>query len=388
MTAVTRDPLRDKARGCLCGLAVGDAIGGSTEGYSTEAIRARFGGWVTDIVGPYHDDWRTARPLAPLHKGHGHITDDTLMTIALSNVYGTVRDHLSAFDIAEHLVAEIADRLIYIPELERETVLAHRLFFAEKYLVTRLRYANVDPREAGVGNIVNCGAAMYMAPVGVVNAGNPLRAYAEAIEIAGAHQSSFGREAAGVMAAAVAEAMRTDASVGSVVDVATAVARDGTKGAIEAVTAAAAGCSSWEEAIPRSRAAVRAFDGVGDAYRDPQPDARLPSRTRSIEELPVALGMLVASDGAYVETVLGGVNYGRDADSIAQMGGAIAGALHGVHAVPSGWIEAVSRASRRDLVAVADELADVAYEVLEKDRARWARRIAQFPGTATTAPAQ
>ncbi|MGW1619192.1 hypothetical protein, partial [Streptomyces sp. NPDC002172] len=31
---------------------------------------------------------------------------------------------------------------------------------AEKWLAARLHYGHVDPREAGVGNIVNCGAAM------------------------------------------------------------------------------------------------------------------------------------------------------------------------------------------------------------------------------------
>ncbi len=93
------------------------------------------------------------------------------------------------------------------PELERETLLLHRLFLAEKWIVARLHYGHVDPREAGVGNIVNCGASMYMAPVGIANAGDPRGAYAEAIDLAGAHQSSYGREAAGVFAAAVAAAM-------------------------------------------------------------------------------------------------------------------------------------------------------------------------------------
>jgi len=77
--------------------------------------------------------------------------------------------------------------------------------------------------------------------------------------------------------------------------------------------------------------------------------------------------------------VLGGVNYGRDSDSIAQMAGAVAGALHGADAVPSRWIDAVSTASRRDFTAVADGLAQVADEVLAKDRERWRARLAGFP---------
>lgn len=374
--------LFDGVRGCLYGLAVGDALGGSTEGYPPEVIRERFGGWVTDIVGPFLEDWQTARPVSPFHKGDGHITDDTLMTLALANVYLKVRDHLTAFDMADYLVPEIADKVIFIPELERDTVLVNRLFYAEKYLLLRLRHAHIDPREAGVGNVVNCGAAMYMAPVGIVNAGNPSAAYGEAIEIAGAHQSSFGREAAGVMAAAVAEALRPDATVDSVIEVCLELAHDGTHAAILAVTEAAGTCSNWEEAIPILRDAVRPFDTVGEAYRNPDIDARKPSRRNAIEELPVALGMLKATGGDYVGTVLGGVNYGRDSDSIAQMGGAVAGALHGEGVVPHHWLTQVSRASQRDFAEVADTLSAVATEIFERDRARWEQRARSFPHTA------
>ena len=373
------DTLTDKARGAIAGLAVGDALGGSTEGYPPEAIRERFNGWVTDIVGPFLPDWRTARPMSPYHKGDGHVTDDTLMTLALARVYATVRDHLTAFEIAEHLVPELAERVIFVPELETDTVLLNRLFLAEKYLVLRLRSANADPREAGVGNVVNCGAAMYMTPVGIVNAGDPAGAYREAIDVAGAHQSSFGREAAGVMAAAVAAAFRPGASVGSVVDACLEVARDGTRTAIEAVTRAAREVHDWRSAIAVLRDAVRPFDTVGEHYRQPDLDARRPSRVHSIEELPVALGMLVATDGDYTGAVLGGVNYGRDSDSIAQMAGAIAGALHGLNAVPAHWLERVSNASRRDFLTVADDLAAVAREVHVKDRARWQTRLDGFP---------
>ena len=373
------ETLRDGIRGCLYGLAVGDALGGSTEGYPPEVIRERFGGWVTDFVGPFLEDWKTARPISPFHKGDGHITDDTLMTLALANVYLDVGDHLDAYHMADYLVPEIADKVIYIPELERETVLVNRLFYAEKYLLLRLRHAHVDPREAGVGNVVNCGAAMYMSPVGMVNAGNPREAYREAIELAGAHQSSFGREAAGVMAAAVAEALRPGATVESVVDTCISLAHDGTRNAIDAVTTAARDCKGWEEAIPVLRDAVRPFDTVGEVYRDPQLDARKPSRLNAIEELPVALGMLVANRGAYVETVLGGVNYGRDSDSIAQMGGAIAGALHGEAAVPEAWISKVASASKRDFKRVADGLAEVAEDVYRRDRQRWEARVKAFP---------
>ncbi len=169
--------IRERTAAVLAGSAIGDALGGAAEGFSPEKIKERYGGRITGIVPPYHLDWQTARPVSPYHKGDGHITDDTLMTQALIRVYAERRDHIDAFAVAESLVPLLQTELRWIPELERESILLQRIFLAEKWLVTRLQYGHVDPREAGVGNVVNCGAAMYMAPVGIVNAGNPRAAY-------------------------------------------------------------------------------------------------------------------------------------------------------------------------------------------------------------------
>jgi ADP-ribosylglycohydrolase len=370
--------LEDRATGALAGAAVADALGGAAEGNTTDAIRERYDGFIEGIVPPFIPDWRHARPIAPYHKGDGHVTDDTLMTTALVEVYDTVRDHLDAYAIADHLVPLLIGERRWIPELETETILLHRIFLAEKWLVARLHYGHIDPREAGVGNIVNCGAAMYAAPIGIANAGSPTGAYAEAIDVAGAHQSSYGREAAGVYAACVAEAMRPEATVSSVVEVALSLAKDGTRDAIEAVTSAAASLSDWRSSLPEIRAAVEPFDTVGPHYRAPAKDARIPSRTKSIEELPVALGMLVVAGGNYRETVLGAVNYGRDSDSIAVMGGSIAGALGGRAVVPDEWVTEVSEASRMDITATGPTMAAVAKDVWAKDQARFEQRAKLF----------
>jgi ADP-ribosylglycohydrolase len=363
--------LDDRITGSLIGAAVGDALGGPVEGYTPEQITERHGGRVNGIVGPWHgDDWRTARPIAPYHKGDGHTTDDTLMTHALIRVYAKVRGHLDAHAVAAHLVPELISRPVWIPELEAEALPLQRIFLAEKWLVARLHYGHVDPREAGAGNIVNCGAAMYMAPVGLVNAAHPEAAYAEALDIAGAHQSSYGREAAGVFAAAVAAACSPGATPASVVETALALAKDGTRAAIEAVAEVAVRHTDFATALAPVRAAVAPFDTVGPDYRTPSLGARRPSRLHSVEELPVALGMLLTGEGDYRRTVLGSVNYGRDCDSIATMSGAIAGALHGEGAIPPEWPKRVAEASRLDLHAPARELASVARELFVRDRAR------------------
>ncbi|MEJ8644745.1 ADP-ribosylglycohydrolase family protein [Streptomyces sp. MS1.HAVA.3] len=362
--------LEDRATGALVGAAVGDALGGPVEGWTPDQIVERHGGRVHGIVGPWYENWRTARPIAPYHKGDGHVTDDTLMTHALVRVYEAVRDHLDAHAIADHLVPDLMSTPRWIPELEAEALPLQRVFLAEKWIVTRLHYAHVDPREAGSGNIVNCGAAMYMAPVGIANAGNPAGAYAEALDIAGAHQSSYGREAAGVFAAAVAAACVPGATAASVVDTALALAKDGTRAAIAAVCEVAAAHRDFESALTPLRAAVAPYDSVGPDYRNPSLDARRPSRLQAIEELPIALGMLLIADGGYEGSVLGAVNYGRDCDSIATMAGAIAGALGGEAVIPAAWAKQVAEASRLDLHAPARSLATVAREIFALDRTR------------------
>ncbi|MFE0513440.1 ADP-ribosylglycohydrolase family protein [Streptomyces sp. NPDC058964] len=358
--------LDERITGAVVGGAVGDALGGPVEGYSPDQILERHGGRVTGVVGPWNGDaWRTARPIAPYHKGDGHVTDDTLMTHALVRVYARVRDHLDAYAIADHLVPDLMTNPRWIPELEAEALPLQRVFLAEKWLVARLAYGHVDPREAGTGNIVNCGAAMYMAPVGLVNAADPAAAYAEALDVAGAHQSSYGREAAGVFAAGVAAACTPGATPESVVAACLSLAKDGTHEAIARVCEAARACRDFESALAPLREAVAPYDTVGPDYRSPSLAARRPSRLHSIEELPVALGMLLVSGGDYRQAVLGAVNYGRDCDSIATMAGALAGALGSP--VPDDWSKTVAEASRLDLWAPARTLAEVAREVFERD---------------------
>ena len=128
------------------------------------------------------------------------------MTMALMEVYNIEKRHLDAYDMANEFVNQVYYEKYYVPELQRLTNIHERLFVPEQFIFLKHALANCEPREGGIGNMVNCGAAMYIAPIAAVNAMNPKHAYEEAISFAQGHQNSYGLEAAGVLSACIAEA--------------------------------------------------------------------------------------------------------------------------------------------------------------------------------------
>ena len=354
MAQIESTRLYDKVLGCLYGGAVGDAMGAPAEWYMPADIQARYG-YITDFV----EGWDGPSDIG---KGDGRYTDDTHMVQLLGRCYVEEDDHLDAYSFARRIVPLIADEDRWVPERGQHMKLVNRLFYPEKWLLMRLRLANAEPRQGGIGNMVNCGAAMYAAPAGIVNAGDPENAYREAIDVFSAHQQSFGLEAAAVMAAAVAEAYKPSATVDSIVDAVLSLAKEGTKKAIEAVVETARKHSDWKAAIHPLRDAVRPYDTAAETKVGrgaPGANNWLPSREHSIEEVPIALGFLVVTGGDFEGSIFGGTNYGRDNDSIAGMAGAIAGALHGAGTIRSNWMQQINSANRIDLAPIARDLANL-----------------------------
>lgn len=362
MNAIKKTRLYDKVAGCLYGGAVGDALGAPAEWYLPDQIQERYG-YITDFV----ENWDGPSDIG---KGDGRYTDDSHMVQLLSRCYVEEGGHLDAFSFARRIVPLIADEDRWLPERGREMKLVERLFYPEKWLFMRLALANAEPRQGGIGNMVNCGAAMYAAPVGIINAGDPRNAYREAVDMFSAHQQSYGLEAAAVMAACVAEAFSPNATVDSIIAAALALAKEGTQQAIEAVVRAAREYSDWKAAIAPLREAIKPYDGAAEmpAMRGQGGDHWQPSREHSIEELPIALGFLVVAGGDYEGSIFGGANYGRDNDSIAGMAGAIAGALHGARAIRSNWIEQINQANRIDLKPLALDLATLTHRLQQSQR--------------------
>ena len=190
--------------------------------------------------------------------------------------------------------------------------------------VTRLHYGHINPRSRPRRHR-QLWRAMYMAPVGIANAGDATGAYAEAIEVAeegpvqagprgrcGAsphHGRRHGSDRHGRQRAGHGGRHRP---------------RQALRTAIEACVGAVEVGTDWRDAIPLLRTAVTPYDSWRDLPASSQ-DYR--TSLRSIES--VALGLLKATGGDARGTILGATNSGRDSDSIATVGGALAGALGG-----------------------------------------------------------
>lgn len=374
MTLTTSPDLSFASRvlGMLYGVAFGDALGGPVEKLSARQIAEKYG-----RVASLNQRWhRMDEPSARRNnriRGNGIVTDDTLMTLCLMEVYDELGRHIDAWDMAQTFVRKIA----WVPELDREALVIERLFYPEKWIFHRLQLAACDPRQGGIGNMVNCGAAMYAAPIGLINACHPEAAYQEAINFTQGHQQSYGLEAAGVFAACVSAACIPGISMDGIIEVALRLAKDGTRQAIVAtLDVARRYCGhAWEyqQVVDALQEALLPFSPMGDDLMHGPEKAGVPtmayqpSRLMSIEELPMALAFCLLREGKFRDAVEDSVNSGRDTDSIGVMSGAILGALHGETIIEPDVLAGINRVNRLDLRNAAQRFTRTAQKIIQQD---------------------
>ncbi|MCZ7543515.1 MAG: ADP-ribosylglycohydrolase family protein [Anaerolineae bacterium] len=204
---------------------------------------------------------------------------------------------------------------------------------------------------SGIDNCDNYddGAAMRVAPIGVICAGDPARAAhlaAVDAEISHAQDGVWGAQA---IAASIAVAM---------VD-----------GSVEEVIAAGMDCIPEDSWLARWLARGFAIcDAAGDlesAWDWLHDDLWTAVRCSNPEALAETYALFRLTDGDFEKGVIAAANFGRDADTLAALVGALAGALHGGASIPEGWIEKTRRpagtclpfAAELDIVTVAEDLA-------------------------------
>lgn len=374
--------LKGRIRAMMFGIAYGDALGATVEKLSAAEINERYGR-VTSINMEWHRMGQSSTARNGRIRGGGIVTDDTLMTLCLISVYNDSKRHIDAWDMAAGMVREIAWTPRWVPELQREAMLIERLFYPEKWIFQRHQLSSCDPRQGGIGNMVNCGAAMYIAPVGAVNACDPRAAYDEAIAFASGHQQSFGLEAAGALAAAVAAAFVPGTTLDTIIKETIALAKDGTKQAIIEIVDAAhrLKTAEYETVVSEFHKIIGKYSPMGDdvvhsiAKAGRASEAYCPSRLNSIEELPLALGFAVINDGDFYKTIQDGINSGRDTDSIGVMAGAILGALHGEAIIDPAISAQLNEVNKFDLTTSSDTFSDTVTDIQTRDYHQTLERI-------------
>jgi ADP-ribosylglycohydrolase len=368
--------LKEKIIGAIYGIAIGDGMGAPVEGNTAKYIKELLGNRdKLDNFLPSH------HPNEPnTGKGNGRITDDTLMTEALIRAYIKGLRHFDAYDYVTYFIPEVFETVVWVPEYQKDMKIYDRIWWPEKYPYQKLVVNNSDPRIAGMGNNVNCGLAMFLMPIGAINAGDPSGAYMEATAFGLAHNESYAVEAGGAIAAAYAEAFKFSSTIDSIIAAAIDLSKDGTKDAIESVTRAVNISDPLDDFIVKVRKAFLPFSGLRpdsiEEYLDKTylnlniRGMNTPSRNNSIEELPVALAVLKYGNNDFNKTLKAGCFYGNDTDSICEMACGLFGALKGVTSLPEKLVADSNAANRRDFSFLGEQLYDAVVKITKSDITR------------------
>ena len=327
---------RDRARGALYGLAIGDALGMPAQMLSRDQV--------IDHWGPLLTGFEPAPPGHPIAAGRpaGAVTDDTEQAVMLGRLLLSGR--VDPRELADGLIAWERD-MTARGSLDLLGPSTRRAIDAV--------LAGVPPEQAGRHGDTN-GAAMRIAPVGLTVSASDLRALVDAVQQASlvTHNTSVALAGAAAVAAAVSTALDSTAAaaterVAAATDAAVAAAALGSErghwvaGAdVAARIRWAAALVSGEPSVAAAAEAIYSLVGTSVATQESVPAAF--AVLSAVPEDPWAACLLAAS--------LGG-----DTDTIAAMAGAVGGAAHGLSAFPPHAV-AVIDAHGLGLAELADSL--------------------------------
>mgnify|MGYP005770331893 FL=1 len=288
-----RDLLTDKAVGALCGLAIGDSLGDAARMPENQ----RDYGFTTDF-----------------NKGASWSTDDTEFALLVVETILSKGGDFTSQDVVEMWLKHVATE----DELKRGGV-------SEVEACNNLR-RGVRPPQSGKFNPYHQsdGAAMRSGPIGIYCAGDPEKACYLAKTDAEISHYEDGIWGAQAVAAAVSLAM-VDASMEEI---------------WEQVLKTAPEDSWFREALLRADKIVADAQGkIEDAWMPLHNELFSTHRSTVAEALPEVFGCLKLQNSSFRSGLLLAANFGRDADTIGAVAGAVLGARYGKKDIPAHWLE-------------------------------------------------
>lgn len=299
-------PLLSRFRGCLLGLAVGDALGGRFEARSGESIRERFASVQALIDYPqdeiwYTDDTQMAIGIAQTLLEHGEIVESALCQAWVRNY---VRSR--GYGRGSRAVIEAMEE-------------------GKDYRAVAAQYF--------VGGSYGNGAAMRVAPIGLFFRDSESRLWEQArLSALPTHLHTLGIEGAQLIARAVGWASRAD--------------RFERADFLEHLQTACA--------TPEFRAKLE----LAEKIQAPNELAQLGNRIEAHESAPTAIASFALTPNSYADTIANVILLGGDTDTMAAMAGAISGAFLGLDAIPPNLLQRLesSPQGRDFLLQLADRL--------------------------------
>lgn len=283
----------DKAIGSLSGLAIGDSFGDAARG----ADNQRDYGITTDF-----------------NKGASWSTDDTEFALMTAKLLIEHEGNFTSDDVVNMWFKYVATE----DELKRGGV-------SEVEACNNLR-RGLRPPQSGMYNAyyMSDGAAMRSGPIGIVCAGDPERAADLAYRDACVSHYREGIWGAQAVAVAVSLAM-VDADMEDI---------------MEAIFKIAPPDSWFYETLNRAMNIVKEADGdIANAWMLLHNELFSTHRSTVAEALPEVFGCLMLENKSFKSGLILAGNFGRDADTIGAIAGAVLGAKYGAKNIPDKWKE-------------------------------------------------
>ena len=312
---------REKAIGCICGLAIGDSFGDASR---MRGNRENYG-ITTDF-----------------NKGAAWSTDDTEFALLTAKTLINCQGKLTVQHVVDAWFADVAVQ----DEFKRGG--ASEVSAAQNLL------RGIMPPESGKFSTFHLsdGSAMRIAPVGIICAGD-VEAAAKMAEIdAQISHYSDGIWGAQAVAAAVAIAM-VDGTMDEIIEAAMSVIPK----------------DSWLYAnmMTAFRIVEESNGSIIDAWMPLHDALRASTWATTAEAIPAAFACLKLVGDDFKKGVILAGNFARDADTIGAVAGAILGAKFGLSAIPAHWVEKTRFPSGTclkftkgvDLVDIGEKLAEL-----------------------------
>jgi ADP-ribosyl-[dinitrogen reductase] hydrolase len=339
----------DRVRGCMLGMAVGDALGGPLEGLSAQQIRTHYGRVRNFVDGVQAWKRKPHRWRLP-----GLYTDDTQQALALSDVL---------LDFGRVDPERLADVYLGLLTPKGSFVGAHRgIGRSFRHVLAALEQGS--PALKAGQSTAGIGAAMRIAPVGLYFA-HQKGAMFDAVMAASLMTHRDIRSLSG--ACAVAHAVRRlvlgePREPSLLLWVASDLVRDECRMAIEyhdrilnldvharSLSRAIARAESLLE-LPRERALAAL---VNEANRHgAEPACTRPTMGFPPACIPTCLYLLLATN-SFDEALTEIVNLGGDTDTAGAILGAMAGTYYGIDGIPKRWLDELQNREGIELRALA-----------------------------------